>query len=291
MSEICLAHLVWEPLGITPFKEFIASYKQNKCGVDHSLLVIFNGFREGRGLEEYYELLEGLTYSSLLLTHPVQDIPAYFAAVQNFQHKYFCFLNSYSVILEQNWLAKMYEHIRREGVGVVGLTGSYESFYSSFLHDWRWKRSKWLYRGMPGIEYNKLRALMTLKRRFPPFPNYHLRSNAFVISRELMLRLKVGTIKEKMDMHEFESGHKSITRQILAMNLEALVVGRDGRAYEKEKWYESFTFRSGEQQNLLVADNQTRRYAESGEENRRALMEAAWGDRGTHPARIKAERL
>jgi hypothetical protein len=269
--------LVWAPLGISPFKEFIASYKENRCGVEHTLLIIFNGFQQGESLDEYHALLEGLTYSSLPLPQPVQDIPAYYAAAENFQHQYFCFLNSYSVILDHDWLAKIYEHVRREGVGVVGLTGSYESLYSGFLHHWRWNRSKWFYRGALGIEYNKLRELIALKRRFPPFPNYHLRSNGFCLSRKLLLSLKVDAVKKKMDAYEFESGHESLTRQIMAMNLKALVVGRDGRAYEKESWRESFTFRSGGQRNLLVADNQTRQYETADPKTQRSLEDAAWG--------------
>jgi hypothetical protein len=279
MPEICLAHLVWSPLGISPFKEFIASYREHPCGIDHRLVIIFNGFKEGESLAEYHALLEGLEYSSLSLPHPVQDIPAYLSAAENFQYEYFCFLNSYSVILDKDWLAKIYEHVRREGVGAVGLTGSQESLYTDFLQDWRRNRSKWLYRGALGIESGKLRQLVRLKRRFPPFPNYHLRSNGFCLSRRLLLALKIGPIRKKMDAYEFESGYESMTRQILAMNLAALVVGRDGRAYEKEKWSESFTFRRGEQQNLLVADNQTRLYEQADPATRERLAQAAWGRR------------
>ena len=61
----------------------------------------------------------------------------------------------------------------------------------------------------------------------------------------------------------FECGLSSMTRQFGEMNLDAVVVGRDGRGYLKESWNDSHTFRSGEQGNLLIADNRTRDFEES----------------------------
>lgn len=277
MSEICVAHLVRERNGIAPFSAFLDSYRRNSGGTAHDLLLIFKGFDDESVPAEFSALLDKLSYRTLFLPDEGLDIVPYFHAARTLDYHYFCFLNSFSVLLDENWLVKMSEHVRREGVGVVGATASHESFYSTLRHNWKADRSRWLYRGMLAIEYNKLREMLIYKKRFPPFPNYHIRSNAFIISRHLMLTLKPGTIKEKMDAHEFESGHESLTRQILAMNLEALVVGRDGRAYAKENWRESFTFRSGDQQNLLVADNQTRIYERADPETRRNLTEATWG--------------
>ena len=279
MSEICVAHLVREKNGLAPFNTFLDSYRKNSGGIGHDLLIIFKGFERQSVPVEYSASLDKLSYHTLFVPDEGFDIIPYFQAARTFDYHYFCFLNSFSVLLDEHWLAKMYEHVRHEGIGVAGATASHESFYSTLLHDWRSNRSKWLYRGMLGIEYSKLREVLIYKKRFPPFPNYHLRSNAFIISRDLMLKLQPGSIKEKMDAHEFESGYESLTRRIMAMNLKALVVGRDGRAYEKENWYESFTFRSGEQQNLLVADNQTRHYETADPEIRRSLTEATWGRR------------
>ena len=277
MSEICVAHLVRERNGIAPFEAFLASYRKNPGGAAHDLLLIFKGFEHESVPAEYSALLAGLSYRTLFVADEGFDIKPYFHAARSLAYHYFCFLNSFSVLLDEDWLAKMHEQIVRARVGVVGATASHESFYSTFRHNWRANRSKWLYRGMLRIEYGKLREVLTYRKRFPPFPNYHVRSNAFIIRRDLMLELRVGAIKEKMDAHEFESGRESLTRQILAQRLAPLVVGRDGRAYEKENWYESFTFRSGEQQNLLVADNQTRHYERADPLTRQSLTRATWG--------------
>ena len=55
------------------------------------------------------------------------------------------------------------------------------------------------------------------------------------------------------------------------MNLQVLLVGREGRPYEKEEWSRSKTFRLDNQQNLLVADNQTRQYDQADLETRKLL--------------------
>lgn len=298
MSEICVVHLVWAPLGTSPLREFVASYKENRGGLAHRLVVVFNGFGDERELDAYRALLEGVAYDALVVSPPTQDIPAYFAAARKFDAEYFCFLNSYSVLLDENWLAKMHRHATCEGVGLVGASGSAESHYTSFLRAAPERPSPELnFRGHVAEAFFKVAAVFKfrafvkktahdyrgrrqrsrLRAAFDPFPNYHIRSNAFMISRDVLLRLRVGAIRQKIDAEIFESGKEGMTRQIFEMNLKALVVGRDGEAYERERWRESRTFRSGGQRNLLVSDNRTRQYAETDAMTKRLLSEYAWG--------------
>lgn len=279
MSDVCVVHLVWGPLGIEPFADFVASYRHSRAGVNHQLLVVFNGVREARELDDYDILLSGLAYTSLVMPRPTLDIPAYFAAAKNVDCKYLCFLNSHSVILADDWLAKMYKHVAREGVGLVGATGSYESHYSAVIHTPH-SRSGILLKDMWEMFYKRLVVNTKYKMYFPPFPNYHIRTNAFMLPRSVMLRLKGAGARSKMDAYRFESGRRSMTRQVLSMNLETLVVGRDGRAYEKDRWSTSRTFRSDDQSNLLVADNRTRQYTTADPGFRRLLVEYAWGAEG-----------
>jgi len=81
----------------------------------------------------------------------------------------------------------------------------------------------------------------------------------------------------KRGAYLFENGKNSLTQRILRMNLEVLLVGRDGHSYRKEEWSRSKTFRLDNQQNLLVADNQTRQYDQADLETRKHLTRAAWG--------------
>jgi hypothetical protein len=61
------------------------------------------------------------------------------------------------------------------------------------------------------------------------------------------------------------------------MGLRVLVAGRNGRAYESSEWPASRTLWQGNQENLLVDDNQTRSYQEGDDDVRRALSGFAWG--------------
>lgn len=58
----------------------------------------------------------------------------------------------------------------------------------------------------------------------------------------------------------FESGADGLSMTLLRQRKNILVVGANGVAYPLDQWPTSRTFRSGDQSNLLVADNQTRNY-------------------------------
>ena len=205
------------------------------------------------------------------------DIPAYFAGAMNFDHRFLCFLNSYSVLLDPQWLEKLLAVAMSDRVGAVGATGSWESHYSNAL---RWavpgvKRS--FLENVPRYLFRWLRGVTSYRRDFAPFPNVHLRTNAFMLRRDLMLNLKRGPLQRKMDTYRFESGKQGLTNQILEMNLRVLVVGRDGRAYEPDEWDASHTFRSGNQSNLLVDDNRTIEYVKADPVTKRLIEEMTWG--------------
>jgi hypothetical protein len=114
---------------------------------------------------------------------------------------------------------------------------------------------------------------------FAPFPTPHVRTNAFLIRRNVMLRLVAKPIRTKLDAYAFESSKSSLTNQLQRAGLKALVAGRDGRAYEDEEWPRSETYCQGEQRNLLVADNQTRGYINGSPRQRLFLSRFAWGDK------------
>ncbi|MGB2953028.1 MAG: hypothetical protein WBB74_06520 [Gaiellaceae bacterium] len=248
--KLCVVHLVWAPLGNGPLERFVDSYRAHEAGIDHSLLVVFNGFSDER---PPLETLEGLVFEPLHLTEPMIDLAAYGTAAESVQATHLCFLNSYSELLADGWLEKLCRHLSTPGVGLVGATGSYERSAARPL------------------------GRIVGRSRLVPFPNPHIRTNAFMIPRELLLGLEWGEIREKAAAWQFETGRQSMTRQVWRRGLEALVVARDGEAYPEERWYESRTFRSGDQENVLVADNRTREYAEADEATRRWLAELAWG--------------
>ena len=87
--------------------------------------------------------------------------------------------------------------------------------------------------------------------------------------------LRIGT---KLDAYKFESGKRSLTSRVLESGYRAVIVGADGEIFDKEEWHLSDTFWQAGQQHLMVADNQTRQYAEGTPETKAMLSMQAWGD-------------
>jgi hypothetical protein len=82
----------------------------------------------------------------------------------------------------------------------------------------------------------------------------------------------------KLSALMLESGHDSVTNQLMRLGLRPIMVGRDGTGYEKEEWSTVNVFRQGNQENLLVADNQTDLYAMTDISGRGQLSGLAWGE-------------
>lgn len=111
-----------------------------------------------------------------------------------------------------------------------------------------------------------------------PFPNPHIRTNAFMIERQVFLDVLPESIETKNDSYLFESGPDGLTQRILQRGLKIVVVGADGRVYGMEEWAESGTFRLGGQRNLLVKDNQTRAFQNMNAAGQGTFTRMTWGD-------------
>ena len=125
--------------------------------------------------------------------------------------------------------------------------------------------------------------------KYGRYPNPHVRTNAFMIETDRFVSLHAATFKTKFDVYEFESGRRSMTKQIMAQGLKPVVVDRNGNIYDISEWKSSSTFWMDQQSNLLVADKQTRNYAKGSRELRRWLEDCAW----VHPSSwlLKVHRL
>ncbi len=110
-----------------------------------------------------------------------------------------------------------------------------------------------------------------------PFPNIGVRSTSFMIDRKLFIEMADGALKTRNDEGAFESGPDGMTKQIMRRNLKPVVVDNKGKVWHVEEWPHSRTFRSGYQENLLVADKRTYRYATSNLKIRRFLADINWG--------------
>ena len=290
MKEICLVHLVRACNGTEPFVRFLESYRENPGGVEHDLLIIFKGFDQTHDIELYKSLLAHLQPSILEVSDGGFDFTAYFTAAKHYseQYKYFCFLNSHSVIKDYAWLEKLYRHITKPDVGLVSATGSWLSQRENVpVPSWKLPFCLPVHRYKHHINTFPLKRFVAAFYRgwqqipfylsFDLFPNYHARTNAFMISSKLMETIKCPRMRTKEDAYKMESGKKGLTRQVLTSGKQVLVVGKDGIGYSKECWNKSKTFWQSSQENLLVADNQTRDYIEGDDKRRHTLRSLAWG--------------
>ncbi len=274
MNAICVVHLVRAKNGWAPFEAFATSYRMHAAGMAHDLLIVLKGFSGDDAVQPFLQEAGALGARTFAISDLGFDLRAYHLAAQFFDYSYFCFLNSFSEILGDDWLAKMYAVIQTQGVGLVGATASCESMYTNVLVE---KASQ--------TEASLLRRLATAVRSgycrlcFDPFPNYHIRTNAFLIPRSVMLRVWPQWMPAKRGAYLLEAGRNNLTKRINRSGLSAMVVGNDGQAYEREQWTASRTFRQQHQENLLIADNQTREYANATPAIRRHLTLLAWGNK------------
>jgi hypothetical protein len=209
--------------------------------------VIFKGFHDTSARNEAQNQFSGIHHTPVFLGDDRFDIGAYIEWANQIDEDLMCVLNTSSEILAEDWLQKLAVNLTMPNIGLVGATGSYES-------------------------------LNEMDLSFPVFPNLHIRSNAFMIDRELFCRITKGqVVGTKFDAYDFESGPHSMTRRILAMGREVLLVGRNGRGYSPEWWPTSETFRLGRQSNLLVADDQTRNFTALPWTEKRELVLRTWG--------------
>lgn len=283
MAELSLVYLARLASGLPAMEAFVESYRRHPAGIDHDLLVVYKGFTAPS--DDWRRLLIGLTHDEFHVPDHGFDVGSYIAASRQLRTRYICFLNSFSEVLAPNWLGILFDHAGRSGVGAVGATGSWESFFTNYEVETRPANSGSGFRRWPRRALRAWR-LSRYRSDFLPAPNPHLRSNAFVIERNRWLSLNVGMLRSKEDLWKFESGRASMTRQLLFHGLDVLVVGRDGMAYTKDQWSESSTFRSGNQQNLLVADNRTREYDRADDAFKQRLAQFAWGDRPAATAEL-----
>lgn len=255
---------------------------------------------------------------ALALPAAMFDLAAYLHLAGELQHERLCFLNSYSEPRADDWLAKLDAGLNEPRAAIVGATGSWFSNRSWALHSLGLPspyrgllpgraiaREQYAQmsaehpraehpdpppdaerhtHGQPapsrlGAFLRNLPVLIGQLLWFDSFPAYHLRTNAFMARGQALRSLRTGRLANKMDTYRLESGSHNVTAQLRHAGQRALVVDSAGCTYAPECWDRSRTFWQSDQQALLVADNQTRLYAEGGIERRRLLSALAWGSR------------
>jgi hypothetical protein len=291
LPDLALVHLVRHANGFAPFEAFMASYERFSPGREHELVLLFKGFPEPP--VAYLERAEGANF--LHVGDEGLDLGAYMSAAAQLSHRLVAFVNSFSEVLVDDWLGLLAAPVEG-GAGAAGATGSwggglsYKLYqagvpggYADVFDDRRAVRVAMHeigdahYRGDVAHWIGNLAYTVRDLRLLTLFPAVHLRTNAFVIPRELLLELQTGRLDSKRWAYRFESGRGNMTAQLTARGRPPVVVDRHGAVRAGPEWHEGDVFWQARQEDLLVADNQTRQYADGPPFHREVLSKFAWG--------------
>jgi hypothetical protein len=303
MRDVGIIYLNRFAEGESPVRRFLQSYRDHSAGVDHDLNVVFKGFPDRDSIARARKLFANTPSNFVELDDVGYDIGSYVQAANAVSNRRLIFLNTFSQILADNWLQYFDRAMNLPGVGLVGATASWQALTSiyegaiKFLMYKRSLRDHLIYNRSASDEAQ--RPALTLRRYFlvpieylaklyeyGRHPNPHIRTNAFMTERNSFLSLDFTRFAAKSDVYRFESGRRSMTKQIVAHGLRPVVVDRTGKVYEITEWKSSSTFWTNEQENLIIADNQTLDYTEADLELRQSLEDIAW----VHPWEWKVHR-
>jgi hypothetical protein len=297
-NRTAVVHLVRQANGIAPFERFLRSYEELPAGLEHELVLAFKGFDGAAAQAPYRERAAAHAPSSIELPDDGTDITVYLAAAATLEHERVCFLNSFSEIVAPGWLGLLDGALAAPDTGAAGATGSWSSQMSYELFQ---LGAPSAYRGvvrsrrearevmheLAGVPlagaarswaYTLLMALRR-SRAMGLFPVPHLRTNAFLIDRALLASLRTGRAASKLEAYALESGRASLTTQLRARGLTSVVVDRAGVARGPDDWPSADVYAQAAQEDLLVADNQTRLYGAATTRQREVLSALSWGRR------------
>lgn len=131
-QRTAVVYLARKAEGLEPLQRFRDAYLRYSAGAPHDVVVVYKGFAEGEPeLLDAKRTFAELNARDLYIDDEGIDITAYLDAAERLGHEEICFLNTFSEPDGEDWLLKLLTKLRRDGVGIVGATGSYESLRSS----------------------------------------------------------------------------------------------------------------------------------------------------------------
>lgn len=211
-------------------QRFLDSYRAHAAGVPHRLYIVNKGSPLPLDFQPSGSV-PAVDALNIDLPDIGSDLETFARAARLLSEDYLFFLNTHSEILAQDWLRLVWEaYSNQRNPGLVGCTASRETLDPYFSG-------------------------------FPVFPNFHVRTNAFFIARlDFEDLTESRRLNSKIDAYQFESGRHSMTRMLDRAGRTITVVGKRGVIAPKRLWRRSL-FRVGNQAELIVGDNQTRRFA------------------------------
>ena len=250
--------------GLNAAKTFIESYKKHPAGYPHHLIIAAKAWNTMP--EEYQELkrlAEELNAIVIDLPDDGFEFTAYYRCALNLHSDFILCMTSSSVIQADNWLEKFAQKINdNKLLKMIGTCGSWAPTPKYDMIEWsqlkkqytkkdlKYYYDKYLYKIKCLLQYIKY------KNQFSNFPNYHIRTNAFIIDRNLYIEYfnQKHKPKTKMDCYCYESGKFSLTNYICSNNYKLGILGKDNILYNKKDWNKSRTFCAQDTSNIIIRD-------------------------------------
>lgn len=226
------------------FEAFLASLRRCQAGIQYTPILIQKGYphRHTHPSASQWVTQSGEGPKVFHVPDDGFDLTAYRTVASQICSPYCLFFNSYTRILAPGWLdiyAKASQQLGENAV--IGATGSWTSVEKDV-----------------------------------PYPAPHLRTTAIFLQRELYLRFS-NSFATKEDCVKFESGVNGLSQSVLRSGGRIAMVGRSGQVVPPESWPESRIYYSGDQEELLVADNRSHEYQIAKPRSRLRRSMAAWG--------------
>ncbi|WP_413989765.1 hypothetical protein ACMDCR_28045 [Labrys okinawensis] len=241
------------------FASFLKSLREYRTAIRYTPVVIQKGFPTGfrHHLIDAWVTEDGERAQVIDVSDDGYDLLAYRKAALQADTDYCLFFNSYSKILGHLWLDYYVNAITELGENsLIGATGSWQGATED-----------------------------------DAFPNVHIRTNAFLISRKLFLSIEAPLIS-KYDNYMLEHGPRSMTNMVIEGGGSVAVVDRNGGVIFPEQWPDRNVFWRGDQELLLISDNRTLEYEVTNPRRRLRFSRCAWGQERSHVVeRSKARRF
>lgn len=149
------------------------------------LFIVYKGFPDIETMVEWHRHNTWPDYTSMMMADFGYDLTAYRLAAERVTNPTLVFFNSSSELTNENCIQNLVLGLKH--FECCGCFGSYESFNTSFIS----------------------------RLLFPRFPNPHIRTNGFAISRKLFMRVWPRNFYTKLGCHLWESGKKGLGSKVL----------------------------------------------------------------------------
>jgi hypothetical protein len=251
--------------------DFSVSLEKNLLALDtncrYKIYIIFKGWEEKKYINPktfFSNIKKNISF--FYFSDDGFDLGTYFKILKYVDEEYIYFFNSTSRIVDDNFFKFSINAMFDKKLGLLGWAGSFGTLRPSI--------KKIFFKLKINIIINKnfintIKDLLIdviafprhlyLYKNFPKFPNPHVRSNAFLIKKDLYEEFsKISKYPEtKIEACELESGKNGLTKFVQKKGYDVKVVNSKNKIFDIRECDKSETWRTGDRQHVLVADNGT----------------------------------